>query len=153
MAQVVSRRPLTTEARVHARVNPCGICDGQSGTGTGFSPSSSVFLYQYNSAVDLQTHIVWRMNNMSASGSSSETSSDPIEINLYSEAWLCNTSYRKALSWSLYYFTICRQATLFRLPNSEMFYFHWMLLLQQADQCPTPHWGSRYTSHIGIRLR
>jgi hypothetical protein len=42
MAQVVSRRPLTMEAWVRARVNPCGICGGQSGTGTGFSPSSSV---------------------------------------------------------------------------------------------------------------
>jgi hypothetical protein len=37
MAQVVSRRPLTAEARVRARVNPCGICAGQSGTGTGFA--------------------------------------------------------------------------------------------------------------------
>jgi hypothetical protein len=36
MAQVVSRRPLTAEAWVRARVNPCGICGGQSGTGTGF---------------------------------------------------------------------------------------------------------------------
>jgi hypothetical protein len=40
MAQVVSRRPVTAEALVRARVNPCGICGGQSGTGTGFSPSS-----------------------------------------------------------------------------------------------------------------
>jgi hypothetical protein len=47
MAQVVSRRPLTAEARVQARVNPCGICGGQSGTGTDFSPSSSVFPCQY----------------------------------------------------------------------------------------------------------
>jgi hypothetical protein len=29
MAQAVSRRPLTAEARVRARVNPCGICGGQ----------------------------------------------------------------------------------------------------------------------------
>jgi hypothetical protein len=58
MAQVVSRRPPTAEARVRARVNPCGICGGQSGTGTSFSPSSSVFPCQY------QTHIIWEMRNM-----------------------------------------------------------------------------------------
>jgi hypothetical protein len=43
MAQVVSRRPLTAEARVRDRVNPCGICGGQNGTGTGLSTSSLVF--------------------------------------------------------------------------------------------------------------
>jgi hypothetical protein len=57
MAQVVSRRPLTAEDRVRARVNPCGICGGQSGSRTGFSPSSSVFSCQYHSTVALQTHI------------------------------------------------------------------------------------------------
>jgi hypothetical protein len=45
MAQTVSRRPLTAEAGVRARVNPCGICGGQSGTRTGFSPSSSASLF------------------------------------------------------------------------------------------------------------
>jgi hypothetical protein len=35
MAQAVSRRPLTAEARVRSRVGPCGICGVQSGTGTG----------------------------------------------------------------------------------------------------------------------
>jgi hypothetical protein len=64
VAQVVSRRPLAVEARVRARVNPCGICGGQSGTGTGFSPSLSVFPWQYHSTVALQTHIIWGMRNM-----------------------------------------------------------------------------------------
>jgi hypothetical protein len=63
MAQVVSRRPLTAEARVRARVNPYGIC-GQSGTGTGFSPSFSVFPSQYHSTVPLQTRIISGMSNM-----------------------------------------------------------------------------------------
>jgi hypothetical protein len=38
MAQAVSHRPLTTEARVRSQVSPCGICGGQSGTETGFFP-------------------------------------------------------------------------------------------------------------------
>jgi hypothetical protein len=42
MAQAVSRWPLTAEAQVPARVGPCGICSGQSDSGTGYSPSSSV---------------------------------------------------------------------------------------------------------------
>jgi hypothetical protein len=36
MAQAVSRRPLTVEARVRVRSSPCGICGGQSKPGTGF---------------------------------------------------------------------------------------------------------------------
>jgi hypothetical protein len=49
MAQVVSRRPPTAEARVQSRVSLCGIFGGQSGTGTGFSPSSSVFPCPFHS--------------------------------------------------------------------------------------------------------
>jgi hypothetical protein len=39
MAQAVSRRHLTAEARVRSRISPCGICGGQSGIMTGLSPS------------------------------------------------------------------------------------------------------------------
>jgi hypothetical protein len=54
MAQAVSRRPLTVEAQVRARVS--GIC-GQSGNGTGFHPSSSGFPCQYHFTVALHAHI------------------------------------------------------------------------------------------------
>ena len=48
MAQAVGRRPPTAEAWVRPRLSPCGICGGQSGTGTGFSPGTSVFPCQFH---------------------------------------------------------------------------------------------------------
>jgi hypothetical protein len=49
MAQAVSGRPFTAEVRVRSQVNLCGIYGGQSGTGTSFSPSTSVFPCQFHS--------------------------------------------------------------------------------------------------------
>jgi hypothetical protein len=52
MAQAVSRRALNAEDRVRSRVSPRGICGGRSGTGTCFTPNTSVFPCQFHSTVD-----------------------------------------------------------------------------------------------------
>jgi hypothetical protein len=67
MAQVVSLWPFNAEAWV----SPCGVCGGQSGTGTGFSPSSSVFPVNIiPPSLSNSCHV--GMNNMVGSGMSSE---------------------------------------------------------------------------------
>jgi hypothetical protein len=73
MAQAVSRLPLTMKARVRARLNLCGICSGQSETGTGFPKSSLVFPCQYHSTVAFHTHIPSGVNNRPLRGRGSET--------------------------------------------------------------------------------
>ena len=40
--QEVSRRPVIVESRIQSQASSCGICDGQSGNETSFSPSASV---------------------------------------------------------------------------------------------------------------
>jgi len=60
VAQVVSHRPLSAESRVQYQASPCEICVGQSGTETGFFPSTSVFLCQYHSSndhADIHLHV------------------------------------------------------------------------------------------------
>jgi hypothetical protein len=73
MAQAVSRRPVTAEERVRARVSPCGICGGQSRTGIKCSPSSSVFACQYHLTWALFSYIMWETSFRPVSGRSSET--------------------------------------------------------------------------------
>jgi hypothetical protein len=59
MAQAVSRRLLTAESWVRARFSPYSICGEQKGTGTGFSPISSVLPCQYHSTMVQHTHILY----------------------------------------------------------------------------------------------
>jgi hypothetical protein len=52
MTQAVTGRPFTAKALVRAWVSPCRICDGQSGTGTGFFG----FPCQYHSTHNDELH-------------------------------------------------------------------------------------------------
>jgi hypothetical protein len=49
LAQAVCRRSLNVEAQVRLHFSSCELRGGQSDTGTRFSPSTSVFLRQYDS--------------------------------------------------------------------------------------------------------
>jgi len=46
VAQVLGFWPFTAETQFQCQAISCGICGGQSGTGTGLSPSTSVFACQ-----------------------------------------------------------------------------------------------------------
>jgi hypothetical protein len=82
MVQTVSRLLLTAQARLRARVSPCGICGEQSGTGQAFlrvlrfslSVSFrrvSLLIYIYHLGKEIRPIV----------GSSSETQSHAIDIN------------------------------------------------------------------------
>jgi len=51
VAQTVGRRPLTEEAGVPSHDSPCGICDGQSDSGTGFNFPQSVLFHQFSTLI------------------------------------------------------------------------------------------------------
>jgi hypothetical protein len=73
MAQAVSCWPLTVENLVSL----CGICGGHSSTVPDCSPNSLVLSCQYHS-----TYIIREMNNRPVGGCSSQTLSNPIEMNM-----------------------------------------------------------------------
>jgi hypothetical protein len=88
MAQAVSRRPLTVEAWVRSRICPCGICGRQSGTGKGFSPSTSVFPCQFHStgvplygkSIKLIVFITGLYNKTQGCGASLASAAGPFSI-------------------------------------------------------------------------
>jgi hypothetical protein len=57
MTEVIISHPLSAEARFQSNAGQCGNCGGQSSTGTGFSPSTSIFLVSIVSLV-LRAHSV-----------------------------------------------------------------------------------------------
>lgn len=51
MPQAVSRRSVTTQARVRSHASPLEVGGEQSGIGRGFFPRTSIFLCQYYSTI------------------------------------------------------------------------------------------------------
>lgn len=78
LAQAVSVRRLTTETHVRTHASPCQISGGQSGSWTGFSPSSSVFPFQYHSTMaphpSLSTYSSYHKKKQAKSGNHPKSS-------------------------------------------------------------------------------
>jgi hypothetical protein len=143
MTQAVSRLPLTAEARGFARINPCGICRVQSGTGTGFlwvlplfpaniiPPWLSVLIYHLG---DEQWARWW---------SQPETLSHPIDM---------NNSYLVARSSSTY----LRLAAMFPLCHAASYTFvsRFYILYDTevtVEGNETAQYLQEQTSHLGYR--
>jgi hypothetical protein len=81
MAQAVRRRLLTAKARVRAWISLCGICGGQSGTGTRISQISSVLPVNIIPPRLSVFMCYLGVNNSLVGGRSSETPSHHIDMN------------------------------------------------------------------------
>jgi len=81
MAQVVTCQPVTAEAHVQSQASICRICGGKSGTGTGFSPSTSDFAYHYHSTNALYSFIYhWRFTMLATDKSVDNTHNRPVQF-------------------------------------------------------------------------
>jgi len=58
MAQVVDHQSFTTKIQFQNQSSPCKICGEWRGTGTGFSPNTSVFTCEYHFSNVPHTHPV-----------------------------------------------------------------------------------------------
>jgi hypothetical protein len=94
MALTISHRPVSAEGRVRSRVCQCGICGGQSGTGTGFSPSISALHYKEKRKKKLIIFITGLHNQPEDCGASVASAAGPFTIK---KTALCNT-YARHLS-------------------------------------------------------
>jgi hypothetical protein len=107
IAQVVIHQPVTAKAQVSL----CGICGGQSCTGTGLSLKSLVFPFQYHSNVAPYSYITWEMNNKPICGCSVETWSLPIDMNDgNNKCHLFILSFILSTCTKLFHFCYCRGA-------------------------------------------
>jgi hypothetical protein len=101
MAQVVSCWPLTTQAWVHTHVSSCGICGGQSGTGTGFlSPSHSdppSISFHCGSRL---IYIIWGDEQQARGGHSSDT----VSPNRYKQQQLMSVNGVSMMGLDMYLF-------------------------------------------------
>jgi hypothetical protein len=64
------RYEITAEPRDPSQVGPCEICGGQSGTGTGFSPTTSSFCCQYHSTIASSTRCSYEGDKQAKAGNS-----------------------------------------------------------------------------------
>ena len=97
MAQAVSRQTLTVETRFQPHSRPCGICDRQSGTGTGVSAYLSLPLSESLRQVHTHTFYLQRCMTLAVDSCGKENTRITLSHSLHSQCQFqhfCSTSGR-----------------------------------------------------------